>query len=217
MPGTAENARRVGLLGGRPKGSPTVHVGRAAKRAKLRARILKDAELSADHTIEAIRRGAFYDPRALFDSNGNLRPIKDLSAREAWCIASFDVVQRNLTSGDGQVDQVIKVRFVGREKYLEMAAKHLGLLTDRVDHTGEILIRHEVDVAVELAVTAEPAIAELDVVRPELPVIELPAAELAPVAAVELPVAEPVAAVELEPEMAPAVRAQALAELEDWM
>jgi phage terminase small subunit len=98
-------------------------------------------ELTAEATCEQIRRGMLYDIRALFDERGNFRPLHELSERDAAMIAGVDVVKRNVTSGDGQTDTVLKVRLVDRAKYVEMAAKHHGLLTEKIEHSGGLLVR----------------------------------------------------------------------------
>lgn len=128
------------------KGKKTGGRKRGSLNARTRAvteRLLKDAELSADATVEAIRRGAQYDIRAFFDAKGNLRPLKDLSEAEAWAIAGFEVVIKNVTAGDGQQDTVAKIKLVDRAKYVDMAAKHFGLLIEKIEHSGAVVVRWE--------------------------------------------------------------------------
>jgi phage terminase small subunit len=130
-----------------PRGGKRPNAGRkhgpTARTKAIRERLLKDVALSAESTIEAIRRGAQYDIRAFFDANGNLRPLKELSEAEAWAVAGFEVVIKNVTAGDGQQDTVAKIKLVDRSKYVDMAAKHFGLLIDKVEHSGGITITHE--------------------------------------------------------------------------
>jgi len=131
----ARGGKRVGA--GRKRGSQSPRT--RAIRAKIRTR----AELSAGRTLEQIRRGAFYDVRKLFDAHGRFRPILQLSEEEGAMIGGFEIVKRNITSGDGHVDTVLKVKLVDRAKYVEMAAKHHGLLTEKVEHLGGLTIIHE--------------------------------------------------------------------------
>lgn len=120
-------------------------MGAVHRRTKaIRTRLLRDEALTVDNTVEAIRRGAQYDIRCFFDERGNLRPLKDLTEAEAWAIAGFEVVIKNVTAGDGQQDTVAKIKLVDRSKYVEMAAKHFGLLVEKVEHSGGIAITHEV-------------------------------------------------------------------------
>lgn len=131
-----------------PRGGKRPNAGRkhgtTARTRAIRERLLKDVDLSAESTLEAIRRGAQYDIRAFFDAKGNLRPLKELTEAEAWAIAGFEVVIKNVTAGDGQQDTVAKIKLVDRSKYVDMAAKHFGLLIDKVEHSGEINITHEI-------------------------------------------------------------------------
>jgi hypothetical protein len=43
------------------------------------------------------------------------------------------VTKRNLTAGDGQQEDVVKVKLWDKPKNLEMLSKHLGLLIERID------------------------------------------------------------------------------------
>lgn len=123
--------------GGRQKGTTNKAT------AILRAALLRDQELTAQHTLEQIRRGMHFDIRQLFDERGNFRSIADLTEAEAAMIAGVEIVKRNITAGDDQIDTVLKIRLVDRAKYVEMAAKHHGLLEEHVthDHGGEIRFR----------------------------------------------------------------------------
>lgn len=128
--------------GGKRKGAGR-KPGPMPKTKAVREKLQKDAELTAAATIEQIRRGAFYDIRSLFDKDGNLKPLHQLSESEAAPIAGVEVVKRNMTAGDGQVDTIIKVKLVDRSRYVEMAAKHHGLLIEQIKHSGGLTILHE--------------------------------------------------------------------------
>ena len=47
-----------------------------------------------------MRRIAFADIRRLFDADGNLRPLHELSAEEAACIAAVEVISKNAKAAD---------------------------------------------------------------------------------------------------------------------
>jgi phage terminase small subunit len=101
---------------------------------------LASAELSATGTKETIRRQVHRDIRQLFDADGNLIPIHKLSAEAASMISAFEIVKRNITTGDGTVDVLHKIRLDDRRGYVEMAAKHFGLLEEKVAHSGHLTI-----------------------------------------------------------------------------
>ena len=112
----------------------------------IRARLLRDEELTVESTVEAIRRGAGFDIRALFDAKGNLRPLTSLSEEEAFCIAGFEIIIKNAEAGDGHTDRVAKVKVIDRGRYVELAAKHLGMLTEKLELSGDdalIVALHE--------------------------------------------------------------------------
>ena len=122
-PFAAGHAKR----GGRTKGAVN------KRTLVLRARILRDEELTVSATIEAIRRGQTYDIRALLDAHGNFRPLQELTEEEAWCIAGLEAIVRR----DGQETlHVLKLRFIDRARYVELAARHQGMLRDRVTVDG---------------------------------------------------------------------------------
>lgn len=97
----------------------------------LRARILRDEELSVEATVEAIRRGQQYDIRRLLNQDGNFKPIHELTEEEAWCIAGAEVIIKNAKAGDGITDTVLKLKFIDRGRYVELAAKHQGMLIEQ--------------------------------------------------------------------------------------
>lgn len=109
-----------------------------------KARQLEKVDLTATRVLEEIRRLSFADPRSMFDEHGNLRPIHTLTAEQAACIGSMEVVKKNLTAGDGQVDTVIKIKTWDKTRSLEMLAKHFGLLVEKVEIVGEVALLEKV-------------------------------------------------------------------------
>lgn len=105
-----------------------------------KAKQLASADLTAARTLEELRRLAFSDVRNLFDEGGNLKPLHTLSAEDAACIAGLEVIIKNAAAGDGVTDKVHKIKIWDKTKTLDSLAKHFGLLTERVDHTGELKI-----------------------------------------------------------------------------
>jgi phage terminase small subunit len=110
--------------GGRQRGS----LNRRTR--AIRERLLRDEALTVESTVEAIRRGQNYDARRLFDANGHFRPIHELSEEEAWCVAGFEIVTKQV--GKGEVEHIAKVKLIDRKGYVELAARHQGMLTDKV-------------------------------------------------------------------------------------
>lgn len=95
------------------------------------------ADLSAVRVLEELRRLAFSDVRALFDEQGNLRPLHTLNDEEAACIASLEVIVKNAQAGDGHTDTIHKIKVWDKTRTLELLAKHFALLTEVVRHDGD--------------------------------------------------------------------------------
>jgi phage terminase small subunit len=108
----------------------------AAITEKTEAQIEK-ADLSAERTLEEMRRLAFSNVQDLFDANGDLRPIHTLNREQAACISSLEVIVKNAAAGDGHTDIVHKVKVWDKTRTLEMLGKHFALLTERVHHTAD--------------------------------------------------------------------------------
>ena len=129
----------------RKKGTPKTggrKPGSLNKRTRaLRARLLRDEALTVESTVEAMRRGQQYDIRQLLNPSGNFKPIQELTEEEAWCIAGAEIIIKNAEAGDGHTDKVLKLKFVDRGRYVELAAKHLGMLTEKVEHSGGVVVK----------------------------------------------------------------------------
>lgn len=127
--------------GGRSSGTPN------KRTAAIQERLLREEALTVESTVEAIRRGQQYDIRRLLDAKGNFKPIQDLSEEEAWCIAGAEVIIKNAAAGDGHTDRVLKVKFMDRGRYVELAAKHLGMLIERLEVSGEVTLGQKIAAA----------------------------------------------------------------------
>ena len=115
---------------------------RAAIEQGLEA-VRKANELSPARILEELRRIALFDYAGCYDENGKLKPIHQLPPEARACIASVETRRINLESGDGQTDEVTRIRLVDKTKALAMLAEHLQLLVPRLDVNGTIVIRHE--------------------------------------------------------------------------
>lgn len=125
----------------RPKGTPKTGGRKPGSLNKatraIRERLLRDEALTVESTVESIRRGQQYDIRRLLDERGNFKPLHQLTEEEAWCIAGAEIIVKNAKAGDGHVDEVLKVKFVDRGRYVELAARHLGMLNDKLELKGD--------------------------------------------------------------------------------
>lgn len=130
-------AKHDGNQGGRPKGRKSdVTIAREA----ARKRYLQGEALSAQRVLEELRRLAFADIGVLYDKDGNVRPIHEMTREERAPIAGLETIIKNAAAGDGHTDTVLKVKTWDKVRALEQLAKHFGLLTERVEHSGGLEI-----------------------------------------------------------------------------
>jgi phage terminase small subunit len=97
--------------------------------ARMAARSQR-TEIAADRTLLEIARIGFSDLRRLFHQDGRLKHPHEWDDDTAASIASVEVVTRNL--GDGQVEDVHRIKFWDKGKALEQLSRHLGLYHDQV-------------------------------------------------------------------------------------
>jgi phage terminase small subunit len=99
-------------------------------------RCCKKLELSADDTLRGIANIANFDPRKLFDEEGNAKGIHELDLETAQVLSGLDFV--TLYEGDGEqkhaFGQLRKVRFADRLKAFELLGRYQKLFTDKVEH-----------------------------------------------------------------------------------
>lgn len=97
-----------------------------------KARQLAEADLTAARVLEELRRIGFNDPRG-FSDKGRIKRLEELTAEQAACVASVEIILKNAKAGDGVVDEVLKMRFWDKPKALDLLARHFALLHDSVE------------------------------------------------------------------------------------
>lgn len=121
-----------------------VHGGAAPQvKAAAARRLQKQLNdiLDKDRVLEEIACIAFFDPGTVLDKDGNVLPFAQWPEESRRALAGWEVVKRNLVSGDGALDTVLKTKLWDKAKALEMAAKHHALLTEKVEHLGAIEVK----------------------------------------------------------------------------
>ena len=146
-----QNGKQAAIRAGYAPGSAEVRASALLRLSKVRDKIaarlekhLRKVDLRAEDVLRAIERHVKADGRSdardYFDAAGNLKAITDLSGYAATNLGGFEVVKQNLVSGDGKVDQVLKIRFRDQSKYVEMGAKHFALLEERLHLTTDAAV-----------------------------------------------------------------------------
>ena len=99
---------------------------------------LASSGLSAMGVLEELRRLAHSDVGDVFDATGSLLPVAQIPLETRCAIAGIEVVIKNAQAGDGHTDTVHKIKFWDKGRALELLAKHLGLLVEKVEHSGGV-------------------------------------------------------------------------------
>jgi phage terminase small subunit len=95
-------------------------------------------EVSQDRVLLEIARLAFNDPRKAFDENSAVLPVKQWPDEVAACISSIKVQEIIV---DGVVIGTTKeIKFWDKSKNLELAGRHLKMFTDKMEHSGDVII-----------------------------------------------------------------------------
>ena len=71
------------------------------------------------------------------DDEGHLLPVKDWPPEIRAAVASMEITKRNLTAGDDVQEDVVKLKLWDKIRAVELLAKHLGLLIERINVSGD--------------------------------------------------------------------------------
>jgi phage terminase small subunit len=93
-------------------------------------------DITAERVLKELGCIGFSDPRKLFDSEGVMIPIKELSEETARAISSIEV--KSTETEDGMISTTAKIKLWSKNNALELIAKHLGMLLEQK------VIKHEV-------------------------------------------------------------------------
>lgn len=115
----------AGTEGHRILKNPKVAAVIAQQRETIAARL----ELTAERTILEIARVAYFDPRKLFDAQGNPLPVTELDDHTAAAIAGLEVLEQYEGAGEERrlIGHLKKYKVADKNAALEKAAKILGL------------------------------------------------------------------------------------------
>ena len=97
--------------------------------------------VDADRWLEEVNHSAFLDPEAMFAENGTLLPISEIPERLRRAIAGFEVIETFEMVGEGKerrrewTGYLKKVKLVSKESTLNLCAKHLGFIKEKVEVT----------------------------------------------------------------------------------
>lgn len=146
-----QNATRAALAAGYSRKTAYAQGSRLLKDAEIRKAVEEGNEkvnasldLTAERIKQEIARLCYYDPAAFFNKDGTTKPLSELDEDARRAIAGFESAE--LFTGDGKersaAGVVKKFKLADKGRALELAARCLKLLTDKVEiNAGDELIR----------------------------------------------------------------------------
>lgn len=103
------------------------------------AKAMEKAGVTAERWLEEVNHAAFFDPQAMFNEDGTLKAIDEMPERMRRAIAGFEVVETFEMQGEGKnrhrvwTGYIKKVKLVSKEGTLNLCAKHLGFIKDKLE------------------------------------------------------------------------------------
>lgn len=95
----------------------------------------KRTEITQDRVLEQYARLAFFDIRKLYKEDGSLKPIHELDDESATAVAGIESFEKY--DSDGVPEGILKkIKLTDRRAALCDVARHLGMFTDKHDHTS---------------------------------------------------------------------------------
>lgn len=99
----------------------------------------KRTEITQDRVLQELARIAFFDIRKLYNQDGSMKLPSELDDEAAAVLSGVDVTEE--WAGTGQERMMIghtkKAKIFDKGSALTLAMRHLGMLKDKVEHTGK--------------------------------------------------------------------------------
>lgn len=113
----------------------------AAKKARS-----ERTQITADRVLQELARLAFVDVRRLYREDGSMKAPHELDDDTAAALAAVEVTEELGPSGEGDGGRELvgftkKAKLYDKGAALALAMRHLGMLKDKVEHSGEIGLR----------------------------------------------------------------------------
>ena len=106
--------------------------GGAAPQVKRKALERLEDLIDPDRALREAAKLAYSNIQDLLDEEGKVRPLKEWPHDLAAAVSSIDITKKNLTAGDGQQEDVVRIRLWDKPSNLTLLFKHLNLLTERL-------------------------------------------------------------------------------------
>ncbi|MCK5666178.1 MAG: terminase small subunit [Thiotrichaceae bacterium] len=131
VPNTKAKPESIWVSASRFANDPKVKL-RVAELKAIAKKIAEDKfEITQERVLLEIARLAFHDPRKVFDADNNMLSVQDWPDEVAAAISSIKVIETK-TGDKDTVSQLKEIKFWDKGKQIELAAKKLGMLTDKL-------------------------------------------------------------------------------------
>lgn len=95
--------------------------------------------IDPDRALREAASLAYSDLASFYDDNGEMKPMAEWTPAMRAAVKSVETLDRDITPGErGPAAKVHKLQLWDKPKNLEMLFKHLGLLIERVEHSGSV-------------------------------------------------------------------------------
>ncbi|MGN6312865.1 MAG: terminase small subunit [Rhodanobacteraceae bacterium] len=94
----------------------------------------KRTEITQDRVLKELARIAFFDIRRLYNADGTLKKPHELDDEAAAVLSAIEVIETGAEGG--AVLAIKKAKVFDKGNALTLAMRHLGMLKDKVEHTG---------------------------------------------------------------------------------
>lgn len=132
------NGKQAAIRAGYSDGGAEVQASELLRIPKVAA-VIADLEHAAEaaalitreRVLREYARLAFFDPRNLYDADGNLKPMTDLDADTAAALTAIEVETK---AGSDEVIQVRKYRYDSKRGALDSLARTMKMFDDTMTH-----------------------------------------------------------------------------------
>lgn len=98
-------------------------------------------QITADRVLQELGRLAFFDIRKLYNDDGTMKNPSELDDETAAGLAGIDVIEQAVSSTESderttEFFSTKKAKTFDKKGALELCMRHLGMLKDKVEHSG---------------------------------------------------------------------------------
>lgn len=110
------------------------------------------AEWAVRRVLQEVKRIGFADIREAYTEDGKLKPIKEMPQEVAAVIASIESIDYFEGSGKNKefVGVIQKVKFWNKLDAIKMLATNLGMLVERVEHSGKVSLESLINASLQV-------------------------------------------------------------------